>query len=701
MAVLISATLNLAEARRQALEEARERLTGYHEMMSYMVSDVDYEGAARIGLLLTQDPEIKAFEVVNRFGRIIAENGDITARQVGWLPVKLDITDGSGVRLANATYLVREHAIGPNTYLRIIVASLGTGALFAAFAFAIYIFLRARLLGPIRALHRNVIREGRDLQASEADAPLEIRELSVAIDTAFSDIEATSLRNRRQVEILTEVLSDFGIAIRHFGEDGQVQDYGISHPELAADAPGAGTPSDAVEEKLRSLRPPGFTVRELKPQITAPSHTVFQLEYSGDGSVYEMTLIDLGQNEHAAVIADVTHARALQKSAQEAQKMEVIGQLSSGVAHDFNNILGVILANAQLLEAEQKDSRVIRHVTPIITASERGATLTRSLLSFARESHLDAVNLDLNRTVHEITNWSSRIIPENISIEVVLQSGAWHVSADAAMTESALLNLMLNARDAMPNGGEMTIETANVVVDENYIEDRQAPIRPGRYTMLAVSDTGSGIDQADLDHIFEPFFTTKPPGKGSGLGLSMVHGFMHQTGGLIRAYSETGIGTTFKLFFPALSRGATRLQTSIGLTPTPTAGAHILLVEDEPALRLALSQQLRLSGYQVSAAENADTAEAMVQDIPSVDVVLTDIVMPGQKTGPDLVRTLRRNDPSLRYVFMSGYPQEASVHGNGLRPEDIRLMKPIRRDDLIIALEKALRTGSDQDIPNG
>jgi CheY-like chemotaxis protein len=300
--------------------------------------------------------------------------------------------------------------------------------------------------------------------------------------------------------------------------------------------------------------------------------------------------------------------------------------------------------------------------------------------------------LDLNEIAGKAKTWIGRTLPENIVVETSLLGGLWKVETDAGSTESAILNLILNARDAMPKGGDLTIETSNVRIDDHYIDSRYEDIVPGRYVMLAVSDTGSGISDEDLNRIFEPFYTTKPPGSGSGLGLSMIMGFMKQSGGSVRVYSEVGVGSTFKLFFRALTNEEVKRSIPAREVALPhhKGRARILLVEDEQGVLDVLKTTLTGAGYDIQIARSGDEARDIYEEDSNFDLLLTDIVMPGVLQGTTLAKSLREKHPELRVIFMSGYASEATVHGNGLRPEDIRLMKPIGRADLFRAIEKAL-----------
>ena len=391
------------------------------------------------------------------------------------------------------------------------------------------------------------------------------------------------------------------------------------------------------------------------------------------------------------VAQDVTEIFAVREQLLQAQKLEAIGHLTGGVAHDFNNLLAVILGNLELLQEKISNEQENQFIASAIAATMRGADLTKNMLSFARRARLEPKTLDLNDVVRNTKNWSSRALPATINVETSLLAGLWKISCDPTSTESAILNLFLNARDAMLDGGKLTVETANVRIDQEYLETRHEEIMPGRYVMLAISDTGGGIHQENLPEIFEPFFTSKGPGEGSGLGLSMVQGFMKQSGGAVRVYSEVGVGTTFKLYFPAMfdvSESASIDAPTRRLSATQ--GARILVAEDELDLRNVIVTILESNGYQVVAADSGDAALKIYEKSGPFDLLLTDIVMPGKLQGPKLAIALRELQPSLSAVFMSGYANEATVHGNGLRPEDVRLMKPVSKAKLTEAVQRAL-----------
>lgn len=375
----------------------------------------------------------------------------------------------------------------------------------------------------------------------------------------------------------------------------------------------------------------------------------------------------------------------------EASKQEAIGRLAGGIAHDFNNLLSIVLGNAEsVLAAPEDTSETVALVDEIRSAALRGAELTRRILGFARRSDLRFAAVDVNRIVTSMHNLLHRALPSNIVLETSLMAGLWKVRTDASFLESAVLNLVVNARDAMSRGGRLTIETANARITEDYVEDRREDLRPGRYVMVAVTDTGEGIDAAVIDRIFEPFFTTKSPDKGTGLGLAMVFGFAKQSGGTIRVYSEVGRGTSFRVYLPVAEEDAEpvadppRIALSVGT-------ATLLLVEDQAAVRKTLKLALESRGFSVLEAESGDAGLRLFEQRGSeIDLIVTDVVMPGRLQGPELVAAIRATGRTIPVVYVSGYPHEANVHGNGIAANDVSLTKPVDRETLYLAVTRAL-----------
>ncbi len=378
---------------------------------------------------------------------------------------------------------------------------------------------------------------------------------------------------------------------------------------------------------------------------------------------------------------DVTERRTLEEQYQQAQKMEAIGRLAGGVAHDFNNLLTVILGYCDLvLDVLDPEDPRQADMGEIKKAGERAAGLTRQLLAFSRKQIIEPTLLDLNGVVTDMRTMLGRLIEENVKVVLGLRLGLATVKADRGQVEQIVMNLALNARDAMPNGGTLTIGTANVDLDEHYARTH-AEVTPGPYVMLTVTDTGSGMTPEVQARLFEPFFTTKPPGTGTGLGLATVHGIVARNGGSVSAYSELGRGTTFKVYFSRSNAGETVADAQPPVTRPRAGGQTVLVVEDADGLRELARRLLQRLGYIVLGAANADEALRLYDANPSIDVLLTDVVMPGT-SGPELAKQLVERQPSLEVVYMSGYTEDAIVHHGVLNPGIAFLHKPFNSETL-------------------
>lgn len=391
-----------------------------------------------------------------------------------------------------------------------------------------------------------------------------------------------------------------------------------------------------------------------------------------------------------AVMFDNTEAKRAAAELQQKHRMDAIGQLVGGVAHDFNNLLAVVLGNLEFLQLDPDHPERLEFIDSAMTAAHRGSELTRQLLAFGRKANLEPKPIDLNVVLSNTDRMVRRLFPSNISIECVSAGGLWKTSVDPAQLETAMLNILNNARDAMPRGGRITLETRNVRIQDHYVETRQEDIEPGRYVLLAITDTGEGIDAETQAKVFEPFFTTKEVGKGSGLGLAMVFGFLKQSNGTIRVYSEKGVGTTFKLYFPAEFSSEKVSQATPTYQVAPGGDKVVLLAEDDDGVRNILARQLKSEGFQVLEAATGDDAFAVLTKGLLPDLLLTDIVMPGALQGPELAERARILYPDLPILFLSGYPTEAAIHGNGVRPTDRQLIKPVSRTDLIKTVRELL-----------
>jgi signal transduction histidine kinase len=384
---------------------------------------------------------------------------------------------------------------------------------------------------------------------------------------------------------------------------------------------------------------------------------------------------------------DITERKAIDEQLRQAQKMEAVGQLTAGVAHDFNNMLAVISGNAELLEEELgKDNP---RLATVYRATERAAELIQRLLAFSRRQVLKPEIINANSLIAEITGLLRHTLEEDIDIESVSTTGLWNCEVDPAQLENALVNLALNARDAMPDGGKLTIETANARLDDDYAA-AQAEVTPGQYVMLAVTDTGTGMSPKVREHVFEPFFTTKAVGDGSGLGLSMVYGFVKQSGGHVTVYSEEGEGTTIKLYLPRSTETAAEKKEPV-MDEVPVAqGETVLVVEDDPDLRTLAVALLSSLGYRIIEAATGVAALEELESMSGVNLLLTDVVLPGGMNGRELATEAERRAPGIQVLYMSGYTEDAIMHHGRLDADAELLQKPFRRSDLARAVRRAL-----------
>ncbi len=374
----------------------------------------------------------------------------------------------------------------------------------------------------------------------------------------------------------------------------------------------------------------------------------------------------------------------------QAQKMEAVGQLTGGVAHDFNNLLQVIGGNLELLQKELagSDQRRVR-VENALAGVSRGARLAAQLLAFGRQQPLDPRPTNIGRLARGLDDMLRRTLGETVEIETVISGGLWNCMADPAQLENAILNLAINAWDAMSHRGKLTIEAGNASLDDAYAS-AHAEVVPGQYVMLAVTDTGTGIPPEVIDKVFDPFFTTKATGEGTGLGLSMVYGFVKQSGGHIKIYSEQGQGTTVRLYFPRTRRAEDVEKPQVSTATTEGAGETILVVEDEEAVRATAVDLLQDLGYTVFQAETADAAMAVLNSGLNVDMLFTDVIMPGTMRSPELAVKARERLPGIEVLFTSGYTQNAIVHSGRLDDGVELISKPYTRDSLAQKIREVL-----------
>ncbi len=385
-----------------------------------------------------------------------------------------------------------------------------------------------------------------------------------------------------------------------------------------------------------------------------------------------------------SVVRDVTGRQLLEQQLNQSQKMEAIGQLTGGIAHDFNNLLGVVVGNLDLLErAVAQDPKATARVEKARNAALRGADLTRRLLAFSRKQHLEPRAIRLAETIPELVEMARRTLGPDIQIVTTFEDNVPTVHADPAALESALLNLAVNARDAMPDGGTITFTTTLVELDHSHPAVRSGDLHPGFFASIRVSDTGCGMPHAVLERVFEPFFTTKERGKGTGLGLAMVYGFAKQSGGNVRIYSELGIGTTVSILLPISDREAgVALEKKFPVsTHMAAAGATALVVDDEPDLLEVACTYLEEMGYRVLQASDGPSALAILEQEPRVDLLVTDVIMPGGMNGVRLTESVLKLRPEVKVLFTSGFPSQALAQRSGTKIDGPLLSKPyVRRD---------------------
>ena len=380
-------------------------------------------------------------------------------------------------------------------------------------------------------------------------------------------------------------------------------------------------------------------------------------------------------------MSDVTARRHMLDQIEQADRLHSIGQLTGGVAHDFNNLLTVILGNSELLVEGLENNESLQSLAAVSRdAAQRGSQLTQRLLAFARRQALEPKAVDVQFLLKDMESLLRRTLKENIDIEIVNAGGLWQALVDPAQLEGALLNLSLNARDAMPEGGKLTIETGNAYLDDSYAETHNE-VTTGQYVLIAISDAGEGISEENLSKVFDPFFSTKGIGKGTGLGLSMVYGFVKQSNGHIKIYSELGHGTTVKIYLPRASQ-ADKSEPKQATVKPVGGNERILAVEDDELVRQFVCNQLVILGYQVLSASNAEEALRILRSDEKIDLLFTDIVMPGELNGRQLAEEAKKLRPDLKVLYTSGYTENAIVHHGRLDPGVQLLSKPYRRNDL-------------------
>ncbi|MGO8915674.1 MAG: PAS domain S-box protein [Stellaceae bacterium] len=561
--------------------------------------------------------------------------------------------------------------------------------------------------GVLRDAERQFVKKSGEVFDGLVSAYLEqdargefLRTITVIIDiTARKHAEEAVNRERQLSELLIESSSD-GI----IGIDNEMR-YIAWNPRMETLS---GMPRATVLGRRLFERRPDFigtpvaaawraamegrrsSLRDLPHNYPPPGKSGFS-----DVNFAPLDAPDRGIIGAFAFLRDTTERRRIEEQLRQSQKMEAIGQLTGGVAHDFNNLLTVIMGNLDNLQHHLPDNAEAKRMAEaIMRAAGRAATLTHRLLAFARRQPLEPKPIDANKLVAGMSDLLRRSLGEGIVIETVLGGGLWRTLADPNQLENALLNLAVNARDAMAQGGKLTLETANAFLDESYAETNQ-DLAPGQYVLIAVSDTGSGMTREVAERAFEPFFTTKEVGQGTGLGLPQVFGFVKQSGGHVKIYSEPGEGTTVKLYLPRLadveapSDGAVEPRAA----PAPVAGITILIVEDDDDVRSYGAGILRGLGYRVVEAPSGPEALRLLETEPEIRLLFTDVGLPGGLNGRQLADEAKRRRPDLKVLFTTGYARNAIVHQGRLDPGVELIVKPFTTAALGAKVRQVLQSG--------
>lgn len=459
---------------------------------------------------------------------------------------------------------------------------------------------------------------------------------------------------------------------------------------------------DVFIHKNGEFYPVGFTASPIRDEAGKSIGTVIEVRNISEELKNREALASFHNVLHSKIDEAIAEREKVEAELRQSQKMEAVGKLTGGIAHDFNNLLQIIGGNLQLLQKDVAgNSKAERRLELALTGVNRGAKLAAQLLAFGRRQPLAPKVVNLGRLVRGMDDLLRRALGEAIEMETVIAGGLWNTLVDPAQLENALLNLAINARDAMSGQGKLTIESGNAYLDQHYAQHYD-DVNAGQYVVLAVTDTGSGIPAEILGQVFEPFFTTKPEGQGTGLGLSMVYGLVKQTGGHIKIYSEPGEGTTVRLYFPRDSSEEDVLVAPQKYNALEGGSETILVVEDDEAVRSTGVELLSELGYRVLTAKDADAAWAIVESGLSIDLLFTDVVMPGKLRSPDLARKAQIRLPGLAVLFTSGYTQNAIVHGGRLDEGVELLSKPYTREELAHKIRQVLaktREGKRAEVP--
>jgi signal transduction histidine kinase/FixJ family two-component response regulator len=546
-----------------------------------------------------------------------------------------------------------------------------------------------RLLGKRLATEKHSAALTRWLTlASTAASLLLLAWATRMLNRARVDAEHSTAEQRMLATRLKASLDSLSQGVGVFGADNRLVHWNECF-QILLDVPKPmvreGTPYAAFVEQTAAQADAPFleTEEQLLLGRTHSGPIVYERTRAPDSHVLEIRRTPTPGNGFVLTISDMTQRAQADAVLREAQKMQAVGQLTGGIAHDFNNLLTVILGNLEFASGKLRgDEALLSRIQRAEWAAHRGATLTKQLLAFARKQALEPKPVNLSQALPEIGGLLQRTLGETIEVRVVDAAGLWNCMTDTAQLESVVLNLALNARDAMPGGGRLTIEVANKMLDEEYAL-AHAEVTAGDYVMLAISDTGQGMTPDVAARAFEPFFTTKSDGKGTGLGLAMVYGFVKQSDGHIKLYSEPGEGTTVRMYLPRVVGGAAPAQQPEAPLEIPHGQATILVVEDEAQVREITAAILRELGYRVLEAEDSGAAlRVFGANAAEIDLLLVDVVLPGDLRGRDVAEQIAAIRPQTRIVYMSGYTANAIVHQGRLDDGVHLINKPFTRDQL-------------------
>jgi signal transduction histidine kinase/CheY-like chemotaxis protein len=484
--------------------------------------------------------------------------------------------------------------------------------------------------------------------------------------------------------------------ITNFRPDSGFMQYAINHPEG-----GFVTATDSLDESEQRIayRKVGYGNLYISAGLQTDaiysgwirlmaSHLIFGLPTT----IFVCGLVLLSMRRTRAFYAEAERRDQAEQALRQSQKMEAVGQLTGGVAHDFNNLLTIIMGNLGIAKRGVVEARAERALNNALVGAERAARLTQRLLAFSRRQPLDPRVLDVNKLIVSISDLLARTLGENIELETISGAGLWKVEVDASEMESTLLNITLNARDAMSQGGKLTVETSNAYLDDEYCRHHEG-ITPGQYVLIGVTDSGGGMSAETIDRAFEPFFTTKEAGKGTGLGLSQVYGFVKQSQGHVKIYSEPGEGTTIKLYLPRHHGDEPVISADDHSSSERGGGETILIVEDDDGVRQYTSEILRDLNYQVIEAKDSASALRLLDADKKFDLLLTDVVLPG-KNGRELATEVERRRPETKIIFMTGYSRNAIVHHGRLDPGTELIQKPLIERVLARKIREVLDSGS-------